>query len=133
MGKRLSDVNFEALPPLSPIFESSNVIPLPAGEIFEAETDCVKFEKAKDVQSFAAGDFIVPNLDPEIYTLPSKPLICKIQNVSEDGEDIQIGFCEGSERLSLWFKPIQDLEPVGIVADDILTRFSKRGNYVRSD
>ena len=43
--KRLSDVNFEALPPLSPIFESSNVIPLPAGEIFEAETDCVKFEK----------------------------------------------------------------------------------------
>ena len=45
--KRLSDINFEALPPLSPIFESSNIIPLPAGEIFEAETDCVKFEKGK--------------------------------------------------------------------------------------
>ena len=76
------------------------------------------------MQSFAVGDFVVPNLDPEIYTLPSKPLICKIQNISKDGEDIQIGFCEGSERISLWFKPIKGwVQKLQYACDFIMTSF----------
>ena len=91
-----------------------------------------KTKIAKDVQSFAAGDFVVPNLDPEIYTLPSKPLICKIQNVSKDGEDIQIGFCEGSERLSLWFKPIQgQVQKLKYACDSIIRYFIPLGELLK--
>ena len=83
------------------------------------------------MQSFAIGDFVVPNLDPEIYTLPSKPLICKIQNISKDGEDIQIGFCEGSERISLWFKPIKgQVQKLQYACDFIMTSFFNETNRI---
>ena len=68
---------------------------------------CHKSSKVRDISNFTVGDFVVANLDPEIYMLPTKPLLCKIRNISEDGQDIEVGFCEGIELQRSWFNPIK--------------------------